>query len=632
MNKPSRLVLLVLLLLVLPIGLRLAWFYRGTYTPLEYQEVDGSSLVAPHEDFQTYEDEPIDSSGIVIFDLSHTNNIRSDDLTALHDRLTNRGVTVKIVTESGDSPDVYLRDASALVVAAPTEEYTEDELSAIAAFVDAGGRLLLVADPTRTADFDIGDDLFLAVFPNSAVPAMNSIANAFGIVYYDDYIYNLVDNQGNYRNVKFTDFNSDQDLTEGLDTVVFFASHSIRSDGIPILIGDENTRSPVRFGETELSPTALTNDGNVLALGDINFLIPPFHTIANNDHFLSNIANWLATAERDWDLRDFPFLFESSVDLIPLTEGRIDPQLLIQTDTLVSIFDSAGLSLNLTNDVETENDALMLGVFADADLIEDYLSSADVSVLEGEDEDDSGNIEIEGVGTIGIEGTTLFLEDRNGDQTVVIALGEDAEAVVSALERLVSNDFSDCFDINNLIICSTGEHQEGIDEEGESVSFLASCDQPPNEVTAEEPPRIGSISESQEAWDAFVYSLEFFACEPGEEGDFEPGEITVYNIIMQESEDVLWYWGWCTATEEDLEENWDVISLEFILNGEVESLSGFAIDESGTCLLYYALVTDWPPGTHLLTTQITFLSDLNDGFSDYEAGIRTIEYWVTVED
>ena len=49
-------------------------------------------------------------------------------------------------------------------------------------------------------------------------------------------------------------------------------------------------------------------------------MIAPYHTVEDNDQFLSNIANWLAIDERRRDdLEDFPYLFGRPVDLVPKT-------------------------------------------------------------------------------------------------------------------------------------------------------------------------------------------------------------------------------------------------------------------------------------------------------------------------
>jgi hypothetical protein len=48
------------------------------------------------------------------------------------------------------------------------------------------------------------------------------------------------------------------------------------------------------------------------------------------------------------------------------------------------------------------------------------------------------------------------------------------------------------------------------------------------------------------------------------------------------------------------------------------------------CRLYYVLLTDWPSGEHLLTTEVTFATELDDGSDIYPEGTHAYQYDVTV--
>ena len=222
--------LLVLLLIALPVAGRWAWFYRGWYTPPVIPEIDESQIALPLSEYRPLADEVLESVGRVVVDLSHDNNLEVDDLTPLRDRLTQRGVAIETFHGPSSSLETRLRGATALVVIAPTSRYTAEERDAIADFVEDGGRLLLAADPTRPVPPEEEEEsLNSALVPlrTSAIPAINSLANAFGVAYFDDYLYNLVENEGNYRNVKFTVLSNEHSLTQGLEMVVFFATHSL---------------------------------------------------------------------------------------------------------------------------------------------------------------------------------------------------------------------------------------------------------------------------------------------------------------------------------------------------------------------------------------------------------------------
>ncbi|MCI0860835.1 MAG: hypothetical protein J4N82_02690, partial [Chloroflexi bacterium] len=109
-----------------------------------------------------------------------------------------------------------------------------------------------------------------------------------------------------------------------------------------------------------------------------------------------------------------------------------------------------------------------------------------------------------------------------------------------------------------------------------------------------------------------------------------------YTIEMDRSQEVMWVYGWCTVTQEQLAQNWENISLVFTLDGESVPLDSFVRleDKSGDleCRTHYALLADWPSGEHELTTEVTFATAINDGLDDFPAGTHIFEYRVHVEE
>ncbi|HEY4689720.1 MAG TPA: hypothetical protein VIK33_10440 [Anaerolineae bacterium] len=543
MKSRNRL-LRVLLLVALPIAAQSLWFYRGWYVPPSIPNVDSYQITSAASEFQTIQDEATPAGGRAVIDLAHENNLDIDDLSPLRDRLAARGITIE--TFGGPSSEITatLRRADAWLIVAPTTTYTQGERDALARFVRHGGRVLLAADPTHAIPSQEPPSIFNmspALFPQSAVPAMNSIANTFGIVYFDDYLYNLADNEGNYRNVKFTRFENDLPLTRGLNTVIFFAAHSLRSNGRAIVLGESDTKSPVRSGETALTAAALNADGRVLALGDITVLTAPYHTVADNDRFLSNLADWLAGASREWTLAEFPYLFEGPVDLVQAAGSNLDPRLIARTGALQAAFERAGLTLNLRAEADPNHNVLFIGTFDDADQVTEYLDAAGVRIKQSptptatlaatptpialpptvavtatsrtatitptptatplraattptpillptqalvtstatgtlqpipptlalpstptpakpKSED---QIEIDGLGTVTAEGTTLFVTVRQDNRLAVVVLAQDGDAALKGLDRLSGGDFTGCTQSENVTVCSAGEAVEG---------------------------------------------------------------------------------------------------------------------------------------------------------------------------
>ena len=463
--------LLFILLFSLPIAARWLQYHPGKYAPPESGEITPQEIALPVTTYQQFVDNPTVRQGRILFDLAHDNNLLIDDLTPLKDRLTGRGMQILYYDGYSQELSDQLRGALAYLVIAPTYDFSEDELSVIRSFVEDGGKLLIAADPTRPVPMmDEGGftDLFSTLFPISAIPAVNQLAGLFGIEYYDDYLYNLQEYEGNYRNVRFREFASDQPLTGGLEEIVLSAAHSIRSDGTPLIWGDEKTFSNVRTGENKLSAAVLAEAGRVLALGDVTFLTPPNHSIADNDHFLSNLADWASSDSRVWDVEDFPYLFVGPVDQLTASAKVLDPLPLENNAPLQEVFKIAGIEINLRSEPDPEHDLLILATYAEPGLAEEYLAAAGVSLDvpassagSGNDADstaNNGQVEIDGFGTFYSAGSSLFLvnQDTPG-QTVLVVMAEDIDSFDLALDRLIWSDFYGCAGNQTVTLCSTGD-------------------------------------------------------------------------------------------------------------------------------------------------------------------------------
>ena len=458
---------------------RVLWYYPH-HPPLEKATVpaiDEENIAPEPIEYTSFRDRPVPADGHVVIDLSHANNLQINDLTPLQDRIRARGATLTTYTGAGDSLEARLIDATALVVIAPSVAYSADERDVIADFVDDGGLLMLTADPTRPVpDDDEFVTLYSTFFPTSAVPVINSLANAFGVIYYDDYLYNLEDNQGNFRNVKFSIFDKENALTKGLKTVVFFGCHSLRSEGGSLVAGDDGTHSSVRTGESNVTAATVTADDHVLALGDITFLTPPYNTVEDNDRLVSNIADWLAADRRMRDdLEDFPYFFTDSVDVLLLSDGLLDPQMIASVADWQEHFSQTGLDLTLHTRPRAGFDRFYVGTFDSVEPIEDLLEDVDITVsitedadrrASGDGEDIGDHITIERFGGIPVEGTSLFLLDLQ-DPVTLIVLAEDTDAAVSAVERLFLGDLSGCVRSDTVTVCSTGQGTSRMPADGE---------------------------------------------------------------------------------------------------------------------------------------------------------------------
>ncbi len=484
MKTAARILLLLSLVAAIFAG-RWFWFYGGreAYQTPQIAEIQADKVgVVPTLDYRPFADAPVAGHGHVLIDLAHHNNLTRNDLSPLQSRLEARGATVEFF--DGDVPLSYaLYQTTALVVLAPSAQFAEGEQRAVAAFVKDGGRLFLAADPTRPAPPDDAaeDDEFAAFFPTSAIPAINSVANLFGITYFDDYLYNLGENVGNYRNVAFSPAEAQLPLTQDVETIVFFATHSMRSTGMALFKGDAAVASTVRTGEADLPAAILTADERVLALGDITFLTAPYHTVADNDRFLSHIADWLAEDTRVRNaLEDFPYLFGQQVDLVQISGDLVDPRLIAKGGTLQTYFEETGRSLTLRTDVVPDHDALLVGLFSDVPTVQELLAqngitlttvvAADILPAVQPKADLTPNgatglqqyLEIPAMGTLSVKGITLFIVDCDTKRCSISMVAETAEGVAFAVERLANHNFNGCARAGALTLCAADGAPEAI--------------------------------------------------------------------------------------------------------------------------------------------------------------------------
>jgi hypothetical protein len=494
-------ILLAVVLFIAPLVIRLAWHYRGVYKPPPVPTGELAVPVPPTPPLSHVVEEPTPGKGTIVFDLAHDNKYAPDEFNVLITRLTDRGQEVEFLGSESDEEDSAvgladrLRYASALVVVSPVTPFDDDEARAVRRFVEKGGRLLLVAEPTRF-EYEYDEAGFI-VGIKSLVPAINSLATLFDIVFDDDYLYNVQENEANYRNVILRDFAADP-LTQDLEEVIFYATHSLRTQDKKLIVADENTFSSLSEGLAELPVMVRSGAGNVVAVGDLTFLTEPYNAVMDNDRLVSNLADFLVGGRRQYELGDFPYFFSDPVDVIQAQEAFLDGRVIAQGGPLQEAFRRAGLELHLRDEEDEKHDTIFLGSFDGAERVMDYLAEEGIELIFVEEEEPTptpeiaataeltpttptatptptltptptpteegkkeppevDRIAIEGVGEIGMSGTTLFLLTEGRNRHVLIALAEDGESLASALDLLVTGDLYGCFSGRKVTLCSTGE-------------------------------------------------------------------------------------------------------------------------------------------------------------------------------
>jgi signal peptide peptidase SppA len=222
----------------------------------------------------------------VLIDVSHGNRIGGLELDVLAWELVRRNMTVEFIDDWRELRG-RLQNSTALIIALPMISYSRDEVEDVRRFVKNGGILILLYDPASE----------YSKTPES-VKVINSIANAFRISFASGYLYNEEHYYGVYRNIYVTEF-SDNPLTRNIGSLVFFTATYIRSEGQGIAWPPENTYSsqserPGRYPVITFS----RNNGSVIAIGDITFMIEPYCYLEDNYKLVTNLADYIASGGR----------------------------------------------------------------------------------------------------------------------------------------------------------------------------------------------------------------------------------------------------------------------------------------------------------------------------------------------
>ena len=539
MLKKAIIILLALVLLIAPLVVRWFYYYEGRYVPGEVARPDLTKIDETLPETQPFADlEVSEASGTVLVDLAHGNHVQMAELNVLQARLAARGQRLQPVFDPDDLAR-QLQHAQALAIISPGFDWTPDEIQLVQKFVEKGGRLLLVTDPSR---FEvIYDEWGYYLGLEADVPHINDLASRFGFVFQDDYLYNTVENEGNFRNIVLTDF-ADEELTGGLERLVFSAAHSITSEEPALLSASGETRSSTSERTEDLTVGLLAADGAVLALGDLTFMTEPNNAVSDNDQFVANIADFLSGAQRRYELADFPHFFGEEVHLVYAGAPLLDSDLVQEGSALQARLAEYGKTLALRAEEDEASDTLFLGLYEQAEEVEPYLTAAQVTLvftptatLEDGDPDSASSepltsgssitstlqptttetldeaespqagknrIVVEPLGEMSPATTSLLLLQTEDTREVMVALADSEAGLKNAIERLTTNDLAGCLlhevetTVSSILaLCPSGEQAPEGEEGGWQEPEQEPDTAPPDEAEPEELPAepLGSI-------------------------------------------------------------------------------------------------------------------------------------------
>jgi len=290
--------------------------------------------------------------GPIVVDLAHYSLIDRNKFQPLAAALATRGLDLQFWLPTVDTTDIEkitdfpdlsvelgkrLVDASGLLVISPFFLYTPAEIAVVEKFVADGGRLFLVSDPDLESD---------------AARDTNQLATAFNVVFNEDYLYDTVANDENFTYFFQGDYFDRAKALAGSD-IAFYGGRSIGGAVVPQVRSASTTLSSLRNGLTNFNTVALGglvangSTGRVLAMSDFDVLTDPFVARHDNRRMLAFVADFLAGAQRDDTLVDFPAFLDKQVALVVDNTDPVGAAALSKAAELQRALESSGRSLTL---------------------------------------------------------------------------------------------------------------------------------------------------------------------------------------------------------------------------------------------------------------------------------------------
>ncbi len=491
-------ILLTLACLLVPGIATYAWFYSGApqirvaQTP-DFQGIDLSE--APISTVIPRQQPPSVPETTVLFDMSHGNMVSMSEIDPFVRLIESKGGEIQVTSQETFLSDA-LKSANSFVCLVPLQAYSEADKATLTAFVKRGGRLFIAADPTRNQMMLVESIAIPAV---SGVDAVNMLLEPFDISISDDYLYDMVTNEGNYRNVIITDFQKGA-LTEDVAKLVIYGGHSVHSSGNALAVSQKSTFSSNTDQTAGLSPFALVSSGkgSVLTLGDISLLTSQFFQSADNQVFARNIASFLVDVKREKMLADFPRILDGQINIQSTGKLKVDGLLISGLANLERAMDIQTGNITISEKADSTIDRIILSTFDSSDENKDVIDrlkinlsptpmatetltpsstpSATATPLPETDGealppdfpennfpgdvgsglvDKSKDIEIPGMGRLNTNNLGIVGLIHEEKRTTLVIMASSSESLKTFMDQISMSGLYGCLQKDNLAICNT---------------------------------------------------------------------------------------------------------------------------------------------------------------------------------
>ncbi|HET7144925.1 MAG TPA: hypothetical protein VFI68_12980, partial [Anaerolineales bacterium] len=299
----------------------------------------------------------------------------------------------------------------------------------------------------------------------------------FDITVNNDYLYNVQEHEGNFRNVLFDSFGKNE-LTFGLKQVALYGTHSIKSpSGLLLLRGTESTLSSIDDAQ---DPTeggaALNKDGNVLVFGDFTFLSSPYQNVLDNSTLIDNIADFSLGSRQTPSIANIPYIFTGSVlQVYPSSQVQLTAETISAISGLQSSLRMINMSIKLVDEAPRDGDALILGTFSPSDDLLKFTDPFDIELDEF-----SETITVKNFGEIGRAGNGLLLYEKNKKGNTLTLLADTSEDLISLLNTVTSGSLYGCVLQGDIGVCSVGYGGSYSDYTGDTPLDIPITEEPAN--------------------------------------------------------------------------------------------------------------------------------------------------------
>ncbi len=240
-------------------------------------------------------------SKVIVIDRSHANGFTRDQIQPFVRSLVEAGHEVRFHGSGGQQQfqsegiNSSLRGADALVVIAPQKPFATGEVKGVTDFADRGGRVLMLAEPSRT---EVSGGLMSGISVTQVSTELTSISSQFDMAVGTGYLYNMHDNANNFQHVYATPPNESQSI-EGVERAVFQRATPVAANGssAEVLLTATN-RTHLSTTRANEQYAVAARSGNATVIGDATFLNPSYYTNGDNEALIGHAIEFLVTGNK----------------------------------------------------------------------------------------------------------------------------------------------------------------------------------------------------------------------------------------------------------------------------------------------------------------------------------------------